>query len=421
MEVISLKQKRRLCLVLCIIMCIITSTVGAGAANIQEATYETDVSITSIEIDKDEKNEETAAETPKFTVDAKSAILIEAETGKVLYAFNENEPLPIASITKIMTMLLVMEAIDTGKINLTDKVTISAHASRMGGSQVYLKEGEIFTIEELLKAVAVHSANDASVALAEAVAGSEEAFVAMMNEKSQELGMKNTKFLDCTGLTDEGHFSTAYDIAIMSRELLVKHPRIIHYTTIWHDTFRDGTFDLDNTNKLVRRYRGTTGIKTGFTNAAGFCLSASAERNGTKFISVLLGAKSNDTRFSESARLLDYGFSNWESVKIEKKDMEAGVIKVKKGVTAEIPVTFSSDAFVVVRKGRRDKIEETLEIPEVVNAPVEEGQTIGVLNIDLDGERLASIPVVAAGSSEKCTLAKALAMIISKWLTLSIK
>lgn len=421
MEVISLKQKRRLCLVLCIIMCIITSTVGAGAANIQEATYETDVSITSIEIDKDEKNEETAAETPKFTVDAKSAILIEAETGKVLYAFNENEPLPIASITKIMTMLLVMEAIDTGKINLTDKVTVSAHASRMGGSQVYLKEGEIFTIEELLKAVAVHSANDASVALAEAVAGSEEAFVAMMNEKSQELGMKNTKFLDCTGLTDEGHFSTAYDIAIMSRELLVKHPRIIHYTTIWHDTFRDGTFDLDNTNKLVRRYRGTTGIKTGFTNAAGFCLSASAERNGTKFISVLLGAKSNDTRFSESARLLDYGFSNWESVKIEKKDMEAGVIKVKKGVTAEIPVTFSSDAFVVVRKGSRDKIEETLEIPEVVNAPVEEGQTIGVLNIDLDGERLASIPVVAAGSSEKCTLAKALAMIISKWLTLSIK
>lgn len=421
MEVISLKQKRRLCLVLCIIMCIITSTVGAGAANIQEATYETDVSITSIEIDKDEKNEETAAETPKFTVDAKSAILIEAETGKVLYAFNENEPLPIASITKIMTMLLVMEAIDTGKINLTDKVTVSAHASRMGGSQVYLKEGEIFTIEELLKAVAVHSANDASVALAEAVAGSEEAFVAMMNEKSQELGMKNTKFLDCTGLTDEGHFSTAYDIAIMSRELLVKHPRIIHYTTIWHDTFRDGTFDLDNTNKLVRRYRGTTGIKTGFTNAAGFCLSASAERNGTKFISVLLGAKSNDTRFSESARLLDYGFSNWESVKIEKKDMEAGVIKVKKGVTAEIPVTFSSDAFVVVRKGSRDKIEETLEIPEVVNAPVEEGQTIGVLNIDLYGERLASIPVVAAGSSEKCTLAKALAMIISKWLTLSIK
>lgn len=421
MEVISLKQKRRLCLVLCIIMCIITSTVGAGAANIQEATYETDVSITSIEIDKDEKNEETAAETPKFTVDAKSAILIEAETGKVLYAFNENEPLPIASITKIMTMLLVMEAIDTGKINLTDKVTVSAHASRMGGSQVYLKEGEIFTIEELLKAVAVHSANDASVALAEAVAGSEEAFVAMMNEKSQELGMKNTKFLDCTGLTDEGHFSTAYDIAIMSRELLVKHPRIIHYTTIWHDTFRDGTFDLDNTNKLVRRYRGTTGIKTGFTNAAGFCLSASAERNGTKFISVLLGAKSNDTRFSESARLLDYGFSNWESVKIEKKDMEAGVIKVKKGVTAEIPVTFSSDAFVVVRKGSRDKIEETLEKPEVVNAPVEEGQTIGVLNIDLDGERLASIPVVAAGSSEKCTLAKALAMIISKWLTLSIK
>ncbi|NMA65892.1 MAG: D-alanyl-D-alanine carboxypeptidase, partial [Clostridiaceae bacterium] len=342
-------------------------------------------------------------------------------TGKVLYALNENECLPIASITKIMTMLLVMEAIDSGKISPSETTTVSAYAAGMGGSQVYLKEGEVFTVEELLKAVAVHSANDASVVLAEVVAGSEEAFVAMMNEKSRELGMKDTNFLDCTGLTDEGHYSTASDIAVMSRELLIKHPKIIHYTTIWHDTFRDGTFDLDNTNKLVKRYRGTTGIKTGFTNAAGFCLSASAERNGTKFISVLLGAKTNESRFSESARILDYGFSNWESARIEKKDMEAGVVKVKKGVIAEIPVIFSTDAFVVVKKGSKDKITGKLEIPEIVNAPVEQGQTIGVLNIDLDGERLASIPVVAAKSSEKCTLAKALGMVISKWLTFSIK
>lgn len=421
MEVIPLKKKRRLFPVFCIILCIITSTISAGAVDTSEVIDQADVSITSIEVDTLNAKEETAAKTPEFTVEAKSAILIEAETGKVLYAFNEHEPLPIASITKIMTMLLVMEAIDSGKINLTDKVTVSAYASGMGGSQVYLKEGEVFTVEELLKAVAVHSANDASVSLAEAVAGSEEAFVAMMNEKCKELGMKNTKFLDCTGLTDEGHYSSAYDVAIMSRELLIKHPRIIHYTTIWHDTFRDGTFDLDNTNKLIKRYRGTTGIKTGFTNAAGFCLSASAERNGTKFISVLLGAKTNDLRFSESARLLDYGFSNWESVKIEKKDMQAGTVKVRKGVTAEIPVTFSSDAFVVVRKGSREKITESLEIPEVVNAPVEKGQTIGVLNIDLDGERLASIPVVAAENSERCTLGKALMMVINKWLMLSIK
>ena len=400
-----------------------TSTIVAGAVDQTDIVDEYDVSITTIQVsDQDEKTgEETAAETPKFMLEAKSAILIEAETGKVLYALNENECLPIASITKIMTMLLVMEAIDSGKISPSETTTVSAYAARMGGSQVYLKEGEVFTVEELLKAVAVHSANDASVVLAEVVAGSEEAFVAMMNEKSRELGMKDTNFLDCTGLTDEGHYSTASDIAVMSMELLIKHPKIIHYTTIWHDTFRDGTFDLDNTNKLVKRYRGTTGIKTGFTNAAGFCLSASAERNGTKFISVLLGAKTNESRFSESARLLDYGFSNWESARIEKKDMEAGVVKVKKGVIAEIPVIFSTDAFVVVKKGSKDKITGKLEIPEIVNAPVEQGQTIGVLNIDLDGERLASIPVVAAKSSEKCTLAKALGMVISKWLTFSIK
>lgn len=423
MEVISMKQKCRSFFALVIMLCLLTCTVSTGVTSQIEALGEgADVSVTVIETDvqNQEGSDTAAADTPNFTVDAKAAILIEAETGKVLYSFNEHETLPIASITKIMTMLLVMEAIDSGKIAPTDTVTVSSYASKMGGSQVYLKEGEVFTVEELLKAVAVHSANDASVALAEAIAGSEEAFVGMMNQRAQELGMKNTKFLDCTGLTDEGHYSTAADISIMSRELITKHPKIIHYTTIWHDTFRDGTFDLDNTNKLVKRYKGTTGIKTGFTNAAGFCLSASAERDGTKFISVLLGAKSNDVRFSESARLLNYGFSNWESVKIEKKGIEAGVVKVRKGVVTEIPVNFSDDAFVVVKKGSKDKLTETLEIPEVVNAPVEEGQTIGVLNIDLDGERLASIPVKAAKSSESCTFIKALGMIISRWTTLGI-
>jgi len=419
-----LKQKCRSFFVLVIAICLFACTVSSGLTSQIEAPDEqSDVSITIMETNaqNQEGDDTEVSETPKFTVDAKAAILIEADTGKVLYTFNEHEPLPIASITKIMTMLLVMEAIDSGKIAPTDSVTVSAYASKMGGSQVYLKEGEVFTVEELLKAVAVHSANDASVALAEAIAGSEEAFVSMMNEKAEELGMKNTRFLDCTGLTDEGHYSTAADVAIMSRELIIKHPKIIHYTTIWHDTFRDGTFDLDNTNKLVKRYKGTTGIKTGFTNAAGFCLSASAEREGTKLISVLLGAKTNDLRFSESARLLNYGFSNWESVKIEKKGLEAGVVKVRKGIVTEIPVTYSEDAIVVVKKGSKDKITETLEISEVVNAPVVEGQTIGVLNIDIDGERLASIPVKAAKNSERCTLVKALGMLLNRWLTLSIR
>lgn len=395
-----------------------------GETGATATVADTDVSIATIETnaeDKESTNTTTIKAIPQFQVDAKAAVLVEAETGTMVYSFNENETLPIASITKIMTMLLVMEAIDAGKFKSTDTTTISPYATKMGGSQVYLKEGEIFTVEELLKAVAVHSANDASVALAEMVAGSEEAFVSIMNEKAMELKMKNTKFLDCTGLTDEGHYSSALDIASMSRELLTKHPKIVYYTTIWHDTFRDGRFDLDNTNKLVKRYRGTTGLKTGFTNAAGFCLSASAEREGTKFISVILGSKSNDLRFSESARLLDFAFSNWESAKIKKKGLEAGVVKVKKGVTTEIPLNFSDDTVVVVKKGSKGKIVETLEIPEIVNAPVLAGQPIGVLNIDLEGQRLASIQVVAANDSPKCTFGLALGMIIQKWTMLFVR
>jgi D-alanyl-D-alanine carboxypeptidase (penicillin-binding protein 5/6) len=381
---------------------------------------EADVSIATIRMNETDETDgtETAKAVPQFQLDAKSAVLIEAETGTMLYSFKEAEELPIASITKIMTMLLVMEAIDSGKIKTTDTTSISAYATKMGGSQVYLKEGEIFTAEELLKAVAVHSANDASVALAELIAGTEEAFVAMMNEKASELKLKNTRFLDCTGLTDVGHYSCAMDVAMMSRELLVKHPKIVYYTTIWHDTFRDGKFDLDNTNKLVKRYRGATGLKTGFTNAAGFCLSASAERDGTKFISVVLGSKSNDLRFSESAKLLDFAFSNWESQRIEKKGLEAGIVKVKKGVTTDIPLQYADNAMVVVKKGSKAKITETLEIPEMVNAPVKAGQTIGVLNIDLDGQRLTSIQVVASKESPKCTFVLAFGMIFSRWARL---
>lgn len=426
-----MKGKCRFFITLVLLVCLMSGTIVSGDTDDNLSTYESDISIMSVEAtgedtgDTDDtlaqegESEETLAKaTPQFQVNAKAAILVESETGTVLYSFNENEALPIASITKIMTMLLVMEAIDGGKIKPTDTTTISPYATKMGGSQVYLKEGETFTVEELLKAVAVHSANDASVALAELIAGTEEAFVAAMNEKASELNLKNTKFLDCTGLTDEGHYSCAVDIAAMSRELLNKHPKIVHFTTIWHDTFRDGKFDLDNTNKLVKRYRGTTGLKTGFTNKAGFCLSASAERDGTKFISVILGSDTNEHRFSESARLLDFAFSNWESARIEKEGLEAGVIKVKKGVTTNIPLKFASNAVVVVKKGSKSKITENLEIPEMVNAPVKSGQTIGVLNIDLEGERLASIEVVADNDSLKCTFGLAFGMVFKRWATL---
>jgi|GEM_PF-33017 Penicillin-binding protein 5, C-terminal domain./D-alanyl-D-alanine carboxypeptidase. len=363
----------------------------------------------------DQASETASNPQPKFQVNAKSAILIEAGTGEVVFAMNEHEKLPIASITKIMTMLLVMEAVDSGKISLKDTVTISSNASRMGGSQVYLEEGEVFTVEELLKAVAVHSANDASVALAEKVAGSEEAFVQLMNEKARELKMNNTNFLDATGLTDEGHYSTAYDVALMSRELLTRHPRIINYTTIWHDSFRDGKFDLDNTNKLVKRYSGITGLKTGFTSKAGFCLAASAERDGTHFISVVLGAESNEMRFSESAKLLDFGFANWETARIEKKGLPAGTVRVKKGEVSEVPLEYGDNVVILVQKGKKGKLVENPEMPESVTAPVTAGQVVGMLNIELDGNRMASIPIVAAGESRRCNFGLLLGMLFKKW------
>lgn len=401
-----MKAKCRFFAALLLIFCMIT-TITAAESDTAE--------ITSTEMEEDTAAEANPNPKPQFQVNAKSAILIEAQTGQTVFAMNEHEKLPIASITKIMTMLLVMEAVDSGKLDLKDTVTISANACRMGGSQVYLEEGEVFTVEELLKAVAVHSANDASVALAEKVSGSEEAFVHLMNEKAKELKMNNTNFLDATGLTDEGHYSTAYDVALMSRELLTKHPRIIYYTTIWHDSFRDGKFDLDNTNKLVKRYSGITGLKTGFTNKAGFCLAASAERDGTQFISVVLGSETNEMRFTESAKLLDFGFANWETARIEKKGQPAGNIPVKKGEVSEIPLEYGENAVILVKKGKKDQLVEKAEIPENITAPVERGQVVGVLNVELDGNRMASIPIVAAGESRRCSFGLMISMLIKKW------
>ena len=401
-----MKAKCRFFAALLLIFCMLTTVIAADsdtAVITETGTEEARVA----EVNPNPK--------PQFQVNAKSAILIEAGTGNTVFAMNENEKLPIASITKIMTMLLVMEAVDSGKLDLKDTVTISANACRMGGSQVYLEEGEVFTVEELLKAVAVHSANDASVALAEKVSGSEEAFVHLMNERAKELKMNNTNFLDATGLTDEGHYSTAHDIAIMSRELLTKHPKIIYFTTIWHDSFRDGKFDLDNTNKLVKRYSGITGLKTGFTSKAGFCLAASAEREGTQFISVVLGSESNEMRFTESAKLLDFGFANWETARIEKKGLPAGTIPVKKGEVSEIPLEYGEDAVILVKKGKKNQLVENAVIPESVNAPVTIGQVVGVLNVELDGNRMASIPITAAGESRRCSFGLLVGMLVKRW------
>ena len=356
-----------------------------------------------------------------FDIKAKSALLMAANTGEIIFEMNSNEKRPIASITKIMTMLLVMEAIAQNKISLNDVVVASEHAAGMGGSQVYLAVGEEFTVHDLLKAVAVHSANDASVALAEHVAGSEGVFVSMMNEKAKELGMKNTNFLDCSGLTDEGHYSTAQDIAIMARELITKYPKIIEYTTIKHDTFRNGTFDLDNTNHLIGKYRGMTGLKTGMTNAAGYCLAATASRDGLDLISVILGADSMSLRFSETTKMLDYGFSNFEIFKIERKGAIAGNVNVKKGLGLSVPVAYEDNKSVLLKRGQRDKVKEEIRLPEHINAPVSTGDKAGEVVLMLDNKEILNIPLVATEEVEKATWLKLFARLTVHWFSLARK
>ncbi|MDD7771803.1 MAG: D-alanyl-D-alanine carboxypeptidase [Firmicutes bacterium] len=328
---------------------------------------------------------------------APSAILMDAATGTVLYEKNADELLPPASVTKIMTLLLVMEALDSGKIGWDDMVVTSDAAAAKGGSQVYLEPGEQMSMDEMLKSVVVSSANDCATALAEHVAGSESAFVSMMNQRAAELGMTNTHFVNCTGLDDgedaAEHLTTARDIAIMSQALL-RHDAIRKYTTIWMDTVRNGQFGLSNTNKLVRFYEGTTGLKTGFTQGAGHCLSASAQRNGIELIAVVLHCASSTDRFESAKALLDYGFANYALVTPDL-DVELTPIPVKLGVEETVTPVLADDTPVLIDKGKQAGVTRTVELAEELEAPVEQGQQVGTLRIEADGELLKEIPLVA--------------------------
>jgi len=356
-----------------------------------------------------------------FELKAKASILMDAMSGSVLIENNSHERLPIASITKIMTMLLVMEAIDSGKITFDDIVPVSEHSYSMGGSQVYLKPGEQFTVTEMLKAVAIHSANDASVALAEKVAGSEEAFVAMMNEKARELGMNDTNFLDATGLTDEGHYSSAYDIAVMSRELIMKHPKILEFTSIWHDTFRDGKFSLDNTNKLIRFYEGANGLKTGFTSAAGYCLSATAKKNGLQLISVVLGEPDSNTRFAEARKLLDYGFANYETIKVNTKGEDVQEVEVAKGMKTKIKGIYADDVNILLKKGDKGKVDREVRMEEDITAPVKAGQKIGEVIFKIDDKEVTKADVVADSDVERASFIRLFFRMILEWFGIGRK
>lgn len=338
----------------------------------------------------------------EIDVKAKSAVLMDASTGEVLFSLNENEKAYPASVTKIMPLLLFMEAIDSGKMVLTDTVTASNNAAGKGGSQIWLKEGETMSVDDLLKATAIGSANDACTAIGEHIAGSEEAFVKMMNDRAAELGMKNTHFVNCSGLDDDTteHLTTAYDIALMSRELL-SHERIKTYTTVWMDSLRDGATQLVNTNKLVRFYKGTTGLKTGTTSKAGHCLSASAERDGLHLIAVVLGAENSTDRFESAKAMLNWGFANFETVTPEIDTTSFNDVRVLKGTIRSIKPVITGVKPLTLKSGQKSKIETAIELCENVEAPVEKNQVLGTVTLKIGSEVISEYKLISENAVEK--------------------
>ena len=337
------------------------------------------------------------AQAVELNVAGKSALLMDVATGQVLYESNAHEPLPPASVTKVMAMLLIMEAIDSGKIGWNDMVTASETAAAKGGSQIYLKVGESMTVTDMLKSIAVSSANDCACAMAEHIAGSESAFVQLMNSRAKELGMNDTNFVNCTGLDDgeeaKEHKTSAYDIAVMSRQLLKYHPDIKKFTTIWMDTVRDGAFGLSNTNKLVRFYSGATGLKTGFTTGAGYCLSASAQRDGMELIAVVMGCDTSANRFAACKSMLDYGFANFALISPQiKGDLE---VPVKLGTQQSIKAVPGEEAQLLIDKSQREMVTTDFTLEEGVTAPVSQGQRLGTMTIRAGEQILAEVPLVA--------------------------
>lgn len=359
-------------------------------------------------------SEQDEAEKVDLALECKSAILMEATTGAILYEQNADEALPPASVTKVMTLLLVMEAIEEGKISLSDTVRTSAHAASMGGSQIFLKEGEEMCVEDMVKSVVIASANDAACALAEHISGSEEAFVKKMNERASELGMKNTVFENTNGLDDTAtrHLTSARDIAIMSREL-IKHEKILQYSSIWMDTVRNGLFGLTNTNRLVRFYRGCTGLKTGSTSKAGFCVSATAERDGVSLICVIMGAESGDKRNAIASRLLDFGFANYGVYRYVPDSFEP--IRVTGGVCERVEI--GADGFsCVMEKGKISKVEYVIELPDSVAAPIKKGDSIGRVVFRCEGKEIGSADIVAQADADKIGFFELWCRMLAKFL-----
>jgi len=358
----------------------------------------------------------TAVRAVEMDIPAKSALLMDAATGTVIYEQNAHEKLAPASVTKVMTMLLIMEAIGDGRIGWDDTVSASEAAAAKGGSQIYLKVGETMRVSDMVKSIAVSSANDCACAMAEHLAGSESAFVQMMNTRAKELGMNDTNFVNCTGLDDGAdgaeHKTSAYDIALMSRELIANHPDIKKFTTIWMDTVRNGEFGLSNTNKLVRFYSGATGLKTGFTSGAGYCLSATAEREGMELIAVVMGCETSKERFAACKSLLDYGFAGYAVVKPEMP--EAATVPVRLGISDSVAAVPGNGEALLIDKGQKSMITTEISLDEEVTAPVSQGQRLGTMTIRAGEQILAQIPLVAAQPVEKLTWGQVFLRVLRK-------
>lgn len=332
-----------------------------------------------------------------------SALLMEKETGTVLLQQNAHQKLEPASVTKVMTLLLVMEAVDSGRLSLDESVPVSAHAAGMGGSQVYLKEGERLSVSDLIKCVAVVSGNDCAVALAERLSGSESAFVDQMNQKAQALGMEDTHFVNCTGLPAPGHLTSAYDIALMSRQLLLHHPDIRQYTTIWTDSIRNGAFGLTNTNRLIRFYDGATGLKTGFTASAQYCMSAAAQRNGMELIAVVMKAPTTAQRFQDASCLLDYGFANY-ALLTPQPEGPLAPIDVLLGQSKTVQPQLQRECRLLVEKAQADQITTRVDLARDVQAPVDPGQTLGQFQVYVGEQLRDTVPIVAAQGVERLSV-----------------
>ena len=346
-----------------------------------------------------------------------SAVLIEPNSKKILFEKNANEKRACASITKVMTLLLIFEAIEEGAISFDDVVTTSEHAKSMGGSDIWLEVGEQMTVHEMIKATAVASANDAAVALAEHLCGSESDFVSKMNERAKELGMKNTTFKNCNGLDEEGHITSAYDVALMSAEL-IKHEKIFEYTKIWIDYLRDGETQIVNTNKLLKTYTGITGLKTGTTGDAGSCISATAQRNSMSLVAVVLGATTGTERFKDAATLLDFGFANFETIQLDAGSVEFPEVEVKDGMKKSVKVSCDENLTLVVKKGTKEKTEQELKLKDSLDAPVKKGDKAGKLTFSLGDKKIAEFDVVTTQDVEKISFSSVFAQLLNAVITL---